>query len=220
MQLHHEARTLKLAIEAVWLDPHSQEIKLRCNFGRHKTMLIGPSDAKGDLGFPLDGDLEREPEWLAPREGALGRTTTPIADSQAAPSRCGSVGRTTSTRARWRKGSRRLIGGAGATSRSTASPSTRIRKETQVLVPSESVCRLRSMQDPPLCERGPAPKLRAFRLHGPGAEGRNSAVTCESAGAALVHARCRASQACLHGAPGPRVTASFHFRIHLGRPEH
>jgi hypothetical protein len=68
MQLHHEARRLKLAIEAAWLDPHGQEIKLPCNFGRHKAMLIGPSEAKGDLGFPLDGDLEVEPEWLAPRD--------------------------------------------------------------------------------------------------------------------------------------------------------
>lgn len=81
MQLHHEARRLKLAIEAAWLDPHGQEIKLPCNFGRHKAMLIGPSEAKGDLGFPLDGDLEVEPEWLAPREEALRRTTTPIAGS-------------------------------------------------------------------------------------------------------------------------------------------
>lgn len=66
-------RSLELAIEAARLDPHVRAIELSRNFGHHKAMLAGLSEARGEIVFLLDSDLEEEPEWLAPFEEALRR---------------------------------------------------------------------------------------------------------------------------------------------------
>lgn len=45
-------------------DSHVKVIELSRNFGHHKAMMTGLQNAKGDLVFLIDSDLEEEPELL------------------------------------------------------------------------------------------------------------------------------------------------------------
>lgn len=56
--------SLDLALEVTKLDPHVVVIDLSRNFGHHKALMTGLAQAKGELIFLLDSDLEEEPEWL------------------------------------------------------------------------------------------------------------------------------------------------------------
>lgn len=47
-------------------DPRVVVIDLSRNFGHHKAMMTGLSEASGDIVFLIDSDLEEDPEWLIP----------------------------------------------------------------------------------------------------------------------------------------------------------
>lgn len=56
--------SLDLAIELTRIDPHVTVVDLSRNFGHHKAMVAGLSQARGERIFLIDSDLEEEPEWL------------------------------------------------------------------------------------------------------------------------------------------------------------
>lgn len=56
--------SLNLAIRLTEQDPHVVLVDLSRNFGHHKAMMTGLAQAKGELVFLIDSDLEEEPEWL------------------------------------------------------------------------------------------------------------------------------------------------------------
>jgi putative glycosyltransferase len=57
--------SLSLAIELARADWHVTVVDLSRNFGHHKAMQAGLAQARGELIFLIDSDLEEEPEWLA-----------------------------------------------------------------------------------------------------------------------------------------------------------
>lgn len=57
--------SLELAIRLTEQDAHLVVIDLSRNFGHHKAMMTGLAQAKGELVFLIDSDLEEEPEWLS-----------------------------------------------------------------------------------------------------------------------------------------------------------
>jgi putative glycosyltransferase len=57
--------SLDLAIKLTEQDSHVIVVDLSRNFGHHKAMLAGLSQACGECIFLIDSDLEEEPEWLA-----------------------------------------------------------------------------------------------------------------------------------------------------------
>ena len=56
--------SLDIAIRIAKRDSRVVVVDLSRNFGHHKAMMTGLSQAKGDLIFLIDSDLEEEPEWL------------------------------------------------------------------------------------------------------------------------------------------------------------
>lgn len=56
--------SLEVALEVVRLDKRVVVIDLSRNFGHHKAIMAGLAEAKGDLVFLIDSDLEEEPEQL------------------------------------------------------------------------------------------------------------------------------------------------------------
>jgi putative glycosyltransferase len=56
--------SLDLAISLTEQDSHVVVVDLSRNFGHHKAMMTGLAQAKGELVFLIDSDLEEEPEWL------------------------------------------------------------------------------------------------------------------------------------------------------------
>ncbi|VAX10974.1 InterPro IPR001173 COGs COG0463 [hydrothermal vent metagenome] len=56
--------SLEIAVQLTKTDEHIVVIDLSRNFGHHKAMMTGLAQAKGDLVFLIDSDLEEEPEWL------------------------------------------------------------------------------------------------------------------------------------------------------------
>ena len=56
--------SLDLAIRLTEQDSHVVVVDLSRNFGHHKAMMTGLAQAKGELVFLIDSDLEEEPEWL------------------------------------------------------------------------------------------------------------------------------------------------------------
>ncbi len=56
--------SLELAIPLTETDEHLIVINLSRNFGHHKAMMTGLAQAKGELVFLIDSDLEEEPEWM------------------------------------------------------------------------------------------------------------------------------------------------------------
>lgn len=56
--------SLDLAIKLTEQDSHVVVVDLSRNFGHHKAMMTGLAQAKGELVFLIDSDLEEEPEWL------------------------------------------------------------------------------------------------------------------------------------------------------------
>lgn len=57
--------SLDSAIQLTKKDNHVLVVDLSRNFGHHKAMRAGLEQAKGDLIFLIDSDLEEEPEWLS-----------------------------------------------------------------------------------------------------------------------------------------------------------
>lgn len=58
--------SLDVAVTLARHDPRLTVVDLSRNFGHHKAMMTGLSQARGELVYLLDVDLEEEPEWLAP----------------------------------------------------------------------------------------------------------------------------------------------------------
>lgn len=56
--------SLKIAISLTEQDSHVVVVDLSRNFGHHKAMMTGLAQAKGELIYLIDSDLEEEPEWL------------------------------------------------------------------------------------------------------------------------------------------------------------
>lgn len=56
--------SLERAIALTKSDAHVVLVDLSRNFGHHKAMRAGLEQARGDLIFLIDSDLEEEPEWL------------------------------------------------------------------------------------------------------------------------------------------------------------
>src|SRR5688500_9323718 len=54
----------RIAIEICDRDPHVSVIELSRNFGHHKAIMTGLSQARGDWVLLIDCDLEEEPELL------------------------------------------------------------------------------------------------------------------------------------------------------------
>lgn len=57
-------RSLERAVAWVASDPHFVVVDLSRNFGHYKAIMTGLAQARGELVFLLDSDLEEEPEWL------------------------------------------------------------------------------------------------------------------------------------------------------------
>ncbi len=57
-------QSLPLAIALAESDPHVRVVELARNFGHHPAMLAGLRQARGELVFLIDIDLEEQPEWL------------------------------------------------------------------------------------------------------------------------------------------------------------
>src|SRR5437773_6588971 len=55
-------------------DPRARALELSRNFGHHKAMMTGLADARGELVFLIDCDLEEAPEWLADFHRSLAET--------------------------------------------------------------------------------------------------------------------------------------------------
>lgn len=58
--------SLSLALAIQRCDRHVRVVDLSRNFGHHPAMMEGLRQARGDLVFLLDSDLEEAPEWLEP----------------------------------------------------------------------------------------------------------------------------------------------------------
>lgn len=56
--------SLNVALAIIESDPHVNVIDLARNFGQHKAMMTGLANARGDLVFLIDADLEEPPELL------------------------------------------------------------------------------------------------------------------------------------------------------------
>lgn len=56
--------SLEMAIELTRIDPHVIVVDLSRNFGHHKAMVAGLTQARGQRIFLIDSDLEESPEWL------------------------------------------------------------------------------------------------------------------------------------------------------------
>jgi putative glycosyltransferase len=63
--------SLDIALELLTGDPHLVVVELSRNFGHHKALMAGLAQARGDLVFLIDSDLEEQPEWLLPFEQQL-----------------------------------------------------------------------------------------------------------------------------------------------------
>lgn len=63
--------SLRVARAAQARHPQLRIVDLSRNFGHHKAMMAGLQEARGDLVFLIDSDLEEEPEWLHPFLGQL-----------------------------------------------------------------------------------------------------------------------------------------------------
>ena len=66
--------SLRVALDLHARDPHVRIIDLSRNFGHHKALMTGLSQARGALVFLIDCDLEEEPEWLLRFHEMLRRT--------------------------------------------------------------------------------------------------------------------------------------------------
>ena len=66
--------SLRVALDLRSRDPRVRVIDLSRNFGHHKALMTGLAQARGDLMFLVDCDLEEDPAWLGVFHDAL-RTT-------------------------------------------------------------------------------------------------------------------------------------------------
>lgn len=57
--------SLELAVALTQADAHVVVVDLSRNFGHHKAMMTGLAQARGELIFLIDSDLEEAPEYLA-----------------------------------------------------------------------------------------------------------------------------------------------------------
>jgi putative glycosyltransferase len=58
--------SLARAVALTDTDDHVVVVDLSRNFGHHKAMMTGLAQARGEMIFLIDSDLEEEPEWLQP----------------------------------------------------------------------------------------------------------------------------------------------------------
>lgn len=58
--------SLRIALELCNSDPRLKVIELSRNFGHHRAMMTGLEEARGDLVFLIDSDLEEPPELIEP----------------------------------------------------------------------------------------------------------------------------------------------------------
>lgn len=58
--------SLDIAVRLAGSDSHLVVVDLSRNFGHHKAIMTGLSEARGERVFLLDSDLEEEPEWMIP----------------------------------------------------------------------------------------------------------------------------------------------------------
>ena len=58
--------SLQRAVALHQQDPHVTVVDLSRNFGHHKAMMAGLKQARGEIIFLIDSDLEEQPEWLLP----------------------------------------------------------------------------------------------------------------------------------------------------------
>jgi putative glycosyltransferase len=58
--------SVRVARAAQARHPQLRIVDLSRNFGHHKAMMAGLAEARGELVFLIDSDLEEEPEWLGP----------------------------------------------------------------------------------------------------------------------------------------------------------
>lgn len=65
--------SLEQAISLTESDSHVVLVDLSRNFGHHKAMMTGLSQAQGEKVFLIDSDLEEEPEWLLSFSDQMGR---------------------------------------------------------------------------------------------------------------------------------------------------
>lgn len=65
--------SLQAAVRVAQRDRHVTVVDLSRNFGHHKAMMTGLAQARGDLVFLIDSDLEEAPEWLLPFREQLHR---------------------------------------------------------------------------------------------------------------------------------------------------
>lgn len=56
--------SLSVARELCRVDPSLVVVDLSRNFGHHKALMTGLAQARGDLVFLIDSDLEEDPEWM------------------------------------------------------------------------------------------------------------------------------------------------------------
>ncbi|WP_341743800.1 glycosyltransferase family 2 protein [Azonexus hydrophilus] len=70
--------SLDLAIRLTEQDSHVVVVDLSRNFGHHKAMLAGLTQARGERIFLIDSDLEESPEWLLDFSSAMTAETADV----------------------------------------------------------------------------------------------------------------------------------------------
>jgi putative glycosyltransferase len=66
-------RSLEVALASAATRPFLRVVELSRNFGHHAAMFCGLEQARGDLVFLLDADLEEDPAWLCDFHRVMGR---------------------------------------------------------------------------------------------------------------------------------------------------
>jgi putative glycosyltransferase len=70
--------SLDLAIRLTEQDSHVVVVDLSRNFGHHKAMLAGLTQARGERIFLIDSDLEESPEWLLDFSSTISSETADV----------------------------------------------------------------------------------------------------------------------------------------------
>jgi putative glycosyltransferase len=70
--------SVERAIRLSEADDHVVVVDLSRNFGHHKAMMAGLANARGDLVFLIDSDLEEEPEWLLDFSSAMNAQSSDV----------------------------------------------------------------------------------------------------------------------------------------------
>lgn len=70
--------SLDVALKVQRDNPRVRIVDLARNFGHHKAMMTGMLNAKGDLVFLIDSDLEEDPAWLSAFVQEMRRTDADV----------------------------------------------------------------------------------------------------------------------------------------------